>query len=91
MIRVYFDKRKSQKVKKKHGVSLDEAQEIFDQVYIVDQKRDDPEQFRAIGWGRGRLCSLIFEIRNDTDGEYHHLITAWEATAEEEQAYAENI
>ena len=91
MTRVYFDKQKSQGVKKKHGVSLEEAQEIFDQVYIVDQKRDDPEQFRAIGWCRGRLCSLIFEVRNDTAGEYYHLITAWEATAEEEQAYAENI
>ena len=31
-----------------------EALEIFDQVYLVDQKRDDPEQFRAIGWCLGR-------------------------------------
>ena len=90
MLRVYFDFQKSQNVKKKHGVSLEEAQEIFDQVYIVDQKKDDPEQFRAIGWCRGQLCSVIFENRHDTEGEYYHLITAWKATKEEEQAYAEN-
>jgi len=67
-------------VKQKHGVSLKEAQEIFDQVYLVDQKNDDPEQFRAIGWCRGRPCSVIFEIRHDAEGECHHLVTPWKAT-----------
>ena len=62
-----------------------EAQEIFDQTYIVDQKNDDPEQFRAIGWCLGRLCSVIFEIRHDSRGEYYHLVTAWKATREEEE------
>jgi len=51
--RFEFDRAKSRDVKRKHGVSLKEAQEIFDQVYLVDQKNDDPEQFRAIGWCRG--------------------------------------
>ena len=70
---------------------LKEAQDIFDQVYLVDRKNDDPEQFRAIGWCRGRLCSVIFEIRQDREGEYYHLVTAWNATSEEEQSYAENV
>ncbi len=48
-MRFKFDKEKSRTVKQKHGVSLNEAKEIFDQVCIVDQKNDDPEQFRAIG------------------------------------------
>jgi uncharacterized DUF497 family protein len=69
---------------------LKEAEQIFDQTYLVDQKHDDPEQFRAIGWRRGRLCSVMFEIRHDEEGEYYHLITAWKATKEEEQSYAEN-
>ena len=90
-MRFEFDREKSRDVKRKHGVSLDEAQQIFDQVYLVDQKADDPEQFRAIGWCRGRLCSVIFEIRHDSEGEYYHLVTAWNATKEEEQNYAENI
>jgi uncharacterized DUF497 family protein len=78
-------------VKQKHGVSLKEAQEIFDRAYLVDQKSDDPQQFRAIGWCGGRLCSVIFEIRHDADGEYYHLVTAWKATKEEDQNYAENV
>ena len=76
-MRIEFDRAKSREVKRKHGVSLYEAGEIFDQAYLVDQKNDDPEQFRAIGWCRGRLCSVIFEVRRDSDGEYCHLITAW--------------
>ena len=88
--RFEFDREKSRTVKRKHGGSLKGALEIFDQVYLVDQKSDDPAQFRAIGWCGGRLCSVIFEIRQDSEGEYHHLVTAWKATQEEEKSYAEN-
>ena len=90
-MRFEFDREKSRDVKRKHGVSLKEAQDIFDQVYLVDRKNDDPEQFRAIGWCRGLLCSVIFEIRQDREGEYYYLVTAWNGTSEEEQSYAENV
>jgi uncharacterized DUF497 family protein len=90
-MRFDFEREKSRDVKQKHGVSLREAREIFDQVYVVDRKSDNPEQFRAIGWCRGRLCSVIFEVRRDSEGEYYHLVTAWKATAPEEQSYAENV
>jgi uncharacterized DUF497 family protein len=90
-MRFGFDPEKDRAVKRKHGVSLEEAQEIFDQVYLLDQSGNDPKQFRAIGWSRGRLCSVIFEIRRDPQGEYYHLITAWKATKQEEQSYAENV
>jgi len=90
-LRFGYDRDKSRAVKQKHGVSLKESQEILDQAYLVDQKNDDPEQYRAIGWCQGRLCSVIFEIRHDSEGEYYRLITAWKATNEEEQSYAENV
>jgi uncharacterized DUF497 family protein len=90
-MRFEFDQQKSRTVKRKHGVSLIEAQEIFDQIYVVDQRCDDPEQFRAIGWSGGRLCSVIFEIRHDIEGEYYHLVTAWMATKEEQLSYAEIV
>lgn len=48
-------------------------------------------QYRAIGWSRGRLCSVIFEIRSDSVGEFYHLVTAWKATRQEEEDYAENV
>lgn len=90
-MRFDFDASKSREGKRRHGVSLEEAQEIFDQAHLVDRKSDNPEQFRAIGWSGGRLCSVIFEIRRDQDGEYCHLITAWKATRQEEEAYADQI
>ena len=90
-MRFQFAAEKNLEVLRKHGVSLEEAQEIFDQAHVVDRKCDDPEQFRAIGWAGGRLCSVIFEIRRDSDGEFHRLITAWNATKQEEEAYAKQI
>ncbi len=90
-MRVHFDALKNAEVLRKHGVSLAEAREIFDQTYIVDAKNDDPEQFRAVGWSRGRICSVIFEVRHDTFGEYYHLVTAWKATKQEVKAYAEQV
>lgn len=90
-MRFDYDRNKSKDTRKKHGVGLDQAQEVFDQIYIVDKRSDYPEQFRAIGWSRGRLCSVIFEIRHDVKGEYYHLGTAWKATTEEEQSYAKNV
>lgn len=90
-MRFQFSRAKSREAKRKRGVSLEEAREIFDQAYLVDQKNDDPEQYRAIDWSCGRLCSVIFEVRHDEEGEYYRLITAWKATEREEQSYAENI
>ena len=90
-MRFQFDPEKNRDVLRKHGVSLEESREIFDQAYLVDRKSDNPEQFRAIGWAGGRLCSVIFEIRRDSAGEFCHLITAWKATKREEEDYAEQI
>ncbi len=90
-MRFQFDAEKNHAVQRKHGVSLEEAQDLFDQAYLLDRKSDDPEQFRAIGWSGGRLCSLIFEIRKDSEGEYYWLITAWKSTRQEEDAYARHI
>ena len=49
-MRFEFDAEKNRKVSRRHGVSREESQEIFDQAYLVDRKCDDPEQFRAIGY-----------------------------------------
>jgi len=50
-----------------------------------------PDQYRAIGWVKGRLYSLILEIRNDKDGEYYHLVTLWKSTRAEQKLYEENL
>jgi len=50
-MRFDFEREKSRDVKQKHGVSLREAREIFDQVYVVDRKSDNPEQFSCHSGG----------------------------------------
>jgi hypothetical protein len=69
---------------------LVEAQEIFEHPYYLDQRSDIPEQYRAIGWVEERLYAHIFEMREDRDGEYYHLVTLWKATKQEQKHYEEN-
>jgi hypothetical protein len=52
---------------------------------------DDPSQYRAIGWVKGKLYSVIFKIREDEEGEYYHLGTLWKSTSQEKKLYEENI
>jgi uncharacterized DUF497 family protein len=74
----------------KRGIGFEEAQEIFRQPYYQDQRSDDPEQLRAIGWVGECLFTLIFEVREDRLGEYYHLVTLWRSTREEQKVYEEN-
>jgi uncharacterized DUF497 family protein len=91
-MRVEFDRRKSARLRanSKRKIGFEEAQEMFSRPYYVDQRSDLPEQYRAIGWVGERLYSLIFEIREDKEGELYHLVTLWKATQEEEQLYEEH-
>jgi len=87
-----FDPKKSEKLRKnpKRSIGFEEAQEIWTHPYYLDCRSDMPEQFRAIGWVKGELYSVIFEVGEDADGEYHRLITLWKATKEERKLYEEN-
>src|SRR5207249_7223399 len=75
----------------KRAIGFEEVQEVWTHPYYLDSRLDMPEQYRAIGWVGGRLYSVIFEIREDADGEYYHLITLWKATKEERKLYEENF
>jgi uncharacterized DUF497 family protein len=91
-MRFHFDPRKSSQLRKnpKRGIGFEEAQEIFTRPYYLDQRSDIPEQFRAIGWVGHALYSLIFEVRENKEGEYYHLVTLWKATREEQRLYEEH-
>jgi uncharacterized DUF497 family protein len=91
-MRFHFDARKSPRLRAnpKRGIGFEEAQEIFTHPYYLDQRLDIPEQYRAIGWVGERLYSIIFEVREDSKGEYYHLITLWQATKEEHHLYEEH-
>ena len=90
-MRLKFDPRKSRRLRKnpRRGIGFEEASEIFDHPYYLDQRGDLLEQFRAIGWVGATLYALIFEVREDEDGEYYHLVTLWKATQEEQKLYEE--
>jgi hypothetical protein len=36
------------------------------------------------------LYTVIFEVREDEEGEFYHLVTLWKATREERALYEEN-
>ena len=76
-MRFSFDVRKSRRLRTnpKRGIGFEEARELFDRPYWLDQRSDVPEQYRAIGWVGNRLYSVIFEVREDEEGEVLHLVT----------------
>ncbi len=90
-MRFHFDARKSERLRSNpdRGIGFEEAQQIFEKPYYLDQRSDMPEQLRAIGWVGDRLYSLIFEIRVDDEGEFYHFVTLWKATKQEEGLYEE--
>ena len=91
-MRFSFDKRKSRRLRAnpRRGIGFEEVQEVFSRPYWLDQRSDLPEQYLAIGWVRDRLYSVIFEIREDEEGEILHLVTLWKSTKEEIRLYEEN-
>jgi uncharacterized DUF497 family protein len=91
-MRFSFDPRKSQRLRAnpKRGIGFEEASELFSQPYWLDRRSDVPEQFVAVGWVGDKLYSVIFEFREDAEGEILHLVTLWRSTKEEIRLYEQN-
>jgi uncharacterized DUF497 family protein len=91
-VRFRFDERKSERLRAnpKRAIGFEEAQEIFSHPYYLDQRSDLAEQYRAIGWVGDQLYAVIFEVRQDNEGEYYHLVTLWKATKQEQRLYEEH-
>ena len=91
-MRFSFDPRKSRRLRAnpRRGIGFEQARELFSQPYWLDQRSDVPEQYLAVGWVGDRLYSVIFEIRENEDGEILHLVTLWRSTKEEIRLYEEN-
>jgi uncharacterized DUF497 family protein len=91
-MRFSFDARKSKRLRAnpRRGIGFEEAQELFSRPYWLDQRSDVPEQFLAVGWVGDRLYSVIFEAREDEEGEILHLVTLWKSTKQEIQLYEEH-
>jgi uncharacterized DUF497 family protein len=91
-MRFHFDLRKSARLRAnpKRGIGFEEVQQVFSHLYYLDERSELPVQQRAIGWVGDQLFTVIFEIREDDDGEYYHLVTLWKATKQEQQLYEEH-
>lgn len=86
-MRFDWDDRKSQLLQQNRGYSLEEVAGVLADDYVEQIKRDEPEQFIAIGYLGNTLLSVIYEIRCDSEGEYVWLITYWRSTKREREIY----
>jgi uncharacterized DUF497 family protein len=91
-MRFSFDLQKSKRLREnpRRGIRFEEAQELFSTPYWLDRRSDVPEQFLAVGWVGDRLYSVIFEVREDDEGEVLHLVTLWKSTKQEIRLYEEH-
>jgi uncharacterized DUF497 family protein len=91
-MRFSFDPRKCNRLRANphRAIGFEEAQELFSRPYWLDRRSDVPEQYVAVGWVSDRLYSVIFEIREDEEGEILHLVTLWRSTKEEVRRYEEH-
>ena len=88
MLKFEFDPDKSVTNRAKHGVSLEEAQGLWDVPAVVWQARSDQEErWMKIGVLRGQCYSCVFTVRGDAI----RLISARRSRQEEERLYDEKI
>ena len=86
-MRFDWDDNKSKQLQTKRGYSLQEVIVLFSSHYVERVKKDDPKQFIAIGYLENTLLSVIYEVRQDYEGEYIWLITYWKSSRREREIY----
>jgi uncharacterized DUF497 family protein len=91
-MRFAFDAQKSKRLRAnpKRGIGFEKAQQIVKHPYYLDQRpvcQSSTEPSAGVG---EKLYALIFEVREDNDGEYCHLVTLWKAITQEQQLYEEH-
>ncbi len=86
-MRFDWDDSKNQLLKSQRGYFFEEVVTLFAGSYVERMKKDDPEQFIAIGYLNNSLLSVIYEVRYDEEGEYIWLVTYWKSTKREREIY----
>ncbi|MBI4746990.1 MAG: hypothetical protein HY774_00755 [Acidobacteria bacterium] len=86
-MRIKWDEPKRQLVLAERGVDFAYLQDLVSLPYIEDQKSDDPEQYRIIGFANGMMATFIVEYRFDELGEIMWIVTAWQSTKSERRMY----
>ena len=60
---------------KRGGIGFNEVKELFNSPYVELKKNDNPLQMLAIGWVNTNLYSLVYEFREDDEGELLYFVT----------------
>ncbi len=82
-----WDDSKASENQRKHGIAFEEAVTVFDDPFIVlrDASRNEEPRDAAIGFSSaGRLLTVV---HIECDGEFIRIISAWRASAAEEDFY----
>ena len=85
-----WDENKNDANKRKHQISFEDAQRVFDDPLYSTEKDPYPheERYRTIGMVEGRLV-LVVHTLTDGDAETGRIISARKTTRSERQAYEE--
>ena len=86
-MRIRWDEDKRQSVLKKRSIDFADLEDLLYLPFVEDQRSDDPEQYRIIGFAKGRMATYIIEYREDELDEFIWVVTAWKSTNEEKKAY----
>jgi uncharacterized protein len=93
-VRVEWDEKKNRANQKKHGVSFELAQEIFDDPLALsklDRMVGDEERWHTLGMVEGIVLLLVTHtVRHDEDEEVIRVISARKATAHERRHYEQD-
>ena len=86
-MKIRWDENKRQYVLAKRGIDFAQLDELLYLPYVEDQRSEEPEQYRIIGFAAARLTTYIIEYRQDDVGEYIWVVTAWNSTTQEQRDY----
>lgn len=83
--RFEWDDRKAESNRRKHGVSFDEARDVFDDPDYIEEPDDDPDEegWKRIGRARAEFLVVIYTER----GPLIRIISARKATRHEQDFY----
>jgi uncharacterized DUF497 family protein len=86
-MRIQWDEDKRQKILAERKLDFADLEDLLYQPYVEDRSLSYTEQYRVIGFARGRLATFIVEYRQDILGEFIWVVTAWRSTLQEQKVY----
>jgi uncharacterized DUF497 family protein len=90
-MRIQWDEAKRQRVLTERDIDFTQLNDLLYKPYIEDQRSEQPEQYRIVGFADGTLTTFIVEYRVDEVGDYIWVVTAWKSTKQERKSYEETV